>query len=154
MQFFRVNAAVLIASLFLLSLCRDALESVTSLYNQVEEKLHMLVMRSNESLQHLEVLLKIRETEAEVITVGFFKSAVKGGEMKSGFSGVTIDPYISAVVLQAGMWFSTDGEQRLKDFCTTDDTDIKKTFQDFSLFLALSKVLRSLKKTITYTVCG
>ncbi|XP_024126437.1 quattro isoform X1 [Oryzias melastigma] len=86
---------------------RDALESVTSLYNQVEEKLHMLVMRSNESLQHLEVLLKIRETEAEVIT--------------------------------AGMWFSTDGEQRLKDFCTTDDTDIKKTFQDFSLFLALSK---------------
>ncbi|RVE72447.1 hypothetical protein OJAV_G00040110 [Oryzias javanicus] len=86
---------------------RDALESVTSLYNQVEEKLHTLVMRSNESLQHLEVLLKIRETEAEVIT--------------------------------AGMWFSTDGEQRLKDFCTTDDTDIKKSFQDFSLFLALSK---------------
>uniref|UniRef100_A0A8C8DZI6 protein-glutamine gamma-glutamyltransferase n=1 Tax=Oryzias sinensis TaxID=183150 RepID=A0A8C8DZI6_9TELE len=47
---------------------RDALESATSLYNQVEEKLHTLVMRSNESLQHLEVLLKIRETEAEVIT--------------------------------------------------------------------------------------
>ncbi|XP_023811025.1 uncharacterized protein LOC101173699 isoform X1 [Oryzias latipes] len=86
---------------------RDALESATSLYNQVEEKLHTLVMRSNESLQHLEVLLKIRETEAEVIT--------------------------------AGMWFSTEGEQSLKDFCTTDDTDVKKTFQDFSLFFALSK---------------
>uniref|UniRef100_A0A8C4DZ83 Quattro n=1 Tax=Dicentrarchus labrax TaxID=13489 RepID=A0A8C4DZ83_DICLA len=45
---------------------RDALESVTSLYNQVEEKLHVLVMRSNESLQHLEFLFRLRETEAKI----------------------------------------------------------------------------------------
>lgn len=49
--------------------CRDALESVTSLYNQVEEKLHMLVMRSNESLQHLEFILRLREMEAKITTV-------------------------------------------------------------------------------------
>lgn len=49
--------------------CRDALESVTSLYNQVEEKLHTLVMRSNESLQHLEFLFRLRETEAKISTV-------------------------------------------------------------------------------------
>ena len=48
---------------------RDALESVTSLYNQVEEKLHMLVMRSNESLQHLEFLFRLREMEAKISTV-------------------------------------------------------------------------------------
>uniref|UniRef100_A0A8C2ZXN2 Quattro n=1 Tax=Cyclopterus lumpus TaxID=8103 RepID=A0A8C2ZXN2_CYCLU len=47
---------------------RDALESVTSLYNQVEEKLHTLVMRSNESLQHLDFLFKLREMEATIST--------------------------------------------------------------------------------------
>ena len=45
------------------------MESVTSLYNQVEEKLHTLVMRSNESLQHLESLFKLREMEAKISTV-------------------------------------------------------------------------------------
>uniref|UniRef100_A0A668SZ75 Quattro n=1 Tax=Oreochromis aureus TaxID=47969 RepID=A0A668SZ75_OREAU len=48
---------------------RDALESVTSLYNQVEEKLHTLVMRSNESLQQLEFLFRLREMEAKISTV-------------------------------------------------------------------------------------
>uniref|UniRef100_I3KTH1 Quattro n=1 Tax=Oreochromis niloticus TaxID=8128 RepID=I3KTH1_ORENI len=48
---------------------RDALESVTSLYNQVEEKLHTLVMRSNESLQQLEFLFRLREVEAKISTV-------------------------------------------------------------------------------------
>ncbi|KAG7478354.1 hypothetical protein MATL_G00079590 [Megalops atlanticus] len=42
---------------------RDAMDSVTSLYNQVEEQVHTLVMRSNESLQHLDFLLKLRELE-------------------------------------------------------------------------------------------
>lgn len=50
--------------------CRDAVESVTGLYNRVEEKLHTLVMRSNESLQHLEFLLRLREMEAKISTVG------------------------------------------------------------------------------------
>uniref|UniRef100_A0A672IV88 Quattro n=1 Tax=Salarias fasciatus TaxID=181472 RepID=A0A672IV88_SALFA len=48
---------------------RDALESVTSLYNQVEEKLHKLVMRSNESLQHLDFLFRFRETENKITMV-------------------------------------------------------------------------------------
>lgn len=51
---------------------RDALESVTSLYNQVEEKLHTLVMRSNESLQHLEFLFRLREMEAKISTAGMW----------------------------------------------------------------------------------
>ncbi|XP_054641466.1 puratrophin-1-like isoform X2 [Dunckerocampus dactyliophorus] len=45
---------------------RYALESVTLLYNQVEEKLHMLVMRSNESLQQLEFLFVVREMEEKI----------------------------------------------------------------------------------------
>ncbi|KAK6320966.1 hypothetical protein J4Q44_G00079420, partial [Coregonus suidteri] len=46
----------------------DALESVTVLYNQVEESVHMLVMRSNESQQHLDFLLKLREAETNLDT--------------------------------------------------------------------------------------
>ncbi|KAI2663200.1 Pleckstrin homology domain-containing family G member 4B [Labeo rohita] len=42
---------------------RDSLESVTCLYNQVEEAVHTLVMKSNQSLQHLEHVLLLRETE-------------------------------------------------------------------------------------------
>jgi len=48
-------------------------ESVSSLYNQVEEKLHTLVMRSNESLQHLDFLFKLREMEAAITTVTTFR---------------------------------------------------------------------------------
>ncbi|KAG5836152.1 hypothetical protein ANANG_G00251540 [Anguilla anguilla] len=42
---------------------RDAMDSVTSLYNHVEEQVHTLVMKSNESLQHLEFLLHLRDLE-------------------------------------------------------------------------------------------
>ncbi|KAM7005870.1 quattro [Tautogolabrus adspersus] len=88
---------------------RDALESVTSLYNQVEEKLHTLVMRSNGSLQQLEFLFRLRDTEAKIST--------------------------------AGMWFNTEGEQRLKDSYATDDTLVctEKALQQFDLFLKESK---------------
>lgn len=41
----------------------DAVDSVTSLYNQVEEQAHVLVQRSNMSLEHLEYLLQLREME-------------------------------------------------------------------------------------------
>ncbi|KAK5615048.1 hypothetical protein CRENBAI_006550 [Crenichthys baileyi] len=88
---------------------RDAVELATSLYNQVEEKLHMLVMRSNESLQHLEVLLRHREMEAKIIS--------------------------------EGLWFSSEGEQILKNSYTTDDTQVgrEKALQDFNLFLTKLK---------------
>ncbi|XP_064161381.1 pleckstrin homology domain-containing family G member 4B-like isoform X1 [Anguilla rostrata] len=42
---------------------RDAMDSVTTLYNHVEEQVHTLVMKSNESLQHLEFLLHLRDLE-------------------------------------------------------------------------------------------
>ncbi|XP_041802307.1 uncharacterized protein LOC121613095 isoform X2 [Chelmon rostratus] len=41
----------------------DAVDSVTSLYNHVEEQAHVLVQRSNVSLEHLEYLLQLREME-------------------------------------------------------------------------------------------
>ncbi|KAL0977823.1 hypothetical protein UPYG_G00161720 [Umbra pygmaea] len=47
---------------------RDALDSATQLYNQVEESVHKLVMSSNESLQHLDLLLKVREAESVLNT--------------------------------------------------------------------------------------
>ena len=40
------------------------MDSVTSLYNCVEEQAHVLVQRSNVSLEHLEYLLQLRELEA------------------------------------------------------------------------------------------
>ncbi|XP_034022917.1 uncharacterized protein KIAA1755 homolog [Thalassophryne amazonica] len=88
---------------------RDALESVTSLYNQVEEKLHTLVMRSNESLQQLEFLFRLREMEGKISTVG--------------------------------MWFNTEGEQKLKDSYMTEDTLVctEKTLEHFDRFVTQSK---------------
>ncbi|XP_036426899.1 quattro isoform X2 [Colossoma macropomum] len=47
---------------------KDSMESVTSLYNQVEEGVHTLVMRSNQSLQHLDHVLLLRETEDQLNT--------------------------------------------------------------------------------------
>uniref|UniRef100_A0A3P9CZL9 Uncharacterized LOC101485553 n=1 Tax=Maylandia zebra TaxID=106582 RepID=A0A3P9CZL9_9CICH len=41
----------------------DAVDSVTGLYNHVEEQAHVLVQRSNVSLEHLEYLLQLREME-------------------------------------------------------------------------------------------
>ncbi|XP_067383701.1 pleckstrin homology domain-containing family G member 4B-like [Channa argus] len=41
----------------------DVVDSVTSLYNKVEEQAHVLVQRSNMSLEHLEYLLQLREME-------------------------------------------------------------------------------------------
>uniref|UniRef100_A0A8C9S8G4 Uncharacterized protein n=1 Tax=Scleropages formosus TaxID=113540 RepID=A0A8C9S8G4_SCLFO len=41
----------------------DAMDSVTGLYNHVEEQVHLLVMKSNESMQHLEFLLNFRDLE-------------------------------------------------------------------------------------------
>ncbi|XP_055365060.1 quattro isoform X2 [Betta splendens] len=88
---------------------RDALESVTILYNQVEEKLHMLVMRSNGSLQQLELLFGLREMEAKLST--------------------------------AGLWFSTEGEERLKESYAAGDTlpCTQEALQHFEVFLAQSK---------------
>ncbi|KAM7404466.1 hypothetical protein PAMP_011811 [Pampus punctatissimus] len=44
-------------------LSSDAVDSVTSLYNYVEEQAHVLVQRTNMSLEHLEYLLQLREME-------------------------------------------------------------------------------------------
>ncbi|KAM4562424.1 pleckstrin homology domain-containing family G member 4B-like isoform 1-T1 [Odontesthes bonariensis] len=41
----------------------DAVDSVTSLYNHVEEQAHVLVQRTNMSLEHLEYLMQLREIE-------------------------------------------------------------------------------------------
>ncbi|XP_057673023.1 uncharacterized protein LOC130904318 isoform X2 [Corythoichthys intestinalis] len=41
----------------------DAVDSLTSLYNHVEEQVHILVHSSNKSLEHLEYLLQVREME-------------------------------------------------------------------------------------------
>nr|XP_033819532.1 uncharacterized protein KIAA1755 homolog isoform X2 [Geotrypetes seraphini] len=44
---------------------RNAVDSAVALYNQMEEKVHALVTKSNKSLEQLESLLKIRELESE-----------------------------------------------------------------------------------------
>lgn len=54
---------------FLNSTCSDAVDSVTSLYNRVEEQAHTLVQRSNMALEHLEYLLQLREMEGHFLQV-------------------------------------------------------------------------------------
>ncbi|XP_061622683.1 uncharacterized protein LOC133474725 isoform X2 [Phyllopteryx taeniolatus] len=44
----------------------DAVDSLTSLYNHVEEQVHVLVQSSNMSLEHLKYLLQVREMEGHV----------------------------------------------------------------------------------------
>lgn len=51
------------------AMCSDAVDSVTSLYNQVEEQAHALVQRSNMSLEHLDHLLQLRELEGHFLQV-------------------------------------------------------------------------------------
>lgn len=51
--------------------CSDAVDSVTSLYNHVEEQAHILVQRSNMLLEHLEYLLQIREMEGHFMQVHY-----------------------------------------------------------------------------------
>ncbi|XP_063071205.1 quattro [Engraulis encrasicolus] len=48
---------------------RDSMEAMRSLYNQVEERVHMLVMRSNQSLTHLDHLLQLRTMEDNITTI-------------------------------------------------------------------------------------
>lgn len=50
---------------------------------------------------------------------------------------------ILLVVRQAGTWFSAEGEQRLKDSYTTDDTLVctETAIQHFEEFFAQAKVL-------------
>ncbi|XP_053492141.1 quattro isoform X4 [Ictalurus furcatus] len=47
---------------------RDSMKAVMCLYNKVEEGVHTLVMRSNQSLQHLDHVLLLRETEEQFNT--------------------------------------------------------------------------------------
>eukprot|EP00062_Callorhinchus_milii_P005493 gi/632945028/ref/XP_007887829.1/ PREDICTED: pleckstrin homology domain-containing family G member 4B [Callorhinchus milii] len=42
---------------------RDAIDSITLLYNRVDEEVHKLVILSNKSLQQLEILLELRQFE-------------------------------------------------------------------------------------------
>ncbi|XP_037107684.1 uncharacterized protein LOC119123025 isoform X1 [Syngnathus acus] len=86
---------------------RDALESVTHLYNQVEEKLHMLVMRSNESLQQLEYLFVLRDMDAKI--------------------------------KESAVWFSEEGEHRLKEFDQKDHLYTEDILQRYDTFLLQAK---------------
>ncbi|MFT7812757.1 pleckstrin homology domain-containing family G member 4B-like isoform X1 [Arapaima gigas] len=85
---------------------RDYLDAVSSLYSVLEEQVHMLVRRSNQSLQHLEFLLKLRELEGR-------------------FNKIR-------------QWFSAEGEQRLLEAESVEDSleRVEQTFRSFNSFLA------------------
>uniref|UniRef100_A0A8C6PT95 Pleckstrin homology domain containing, family G (With RhoGef domain) member 4 n=2 Tax=Nothobranchius furzeri TaxID=105023 RepID=A0A8C6PT95_NOTFU len=53
----------------------NALDSVTSLYNYVEEQAHVLVQRTNVSLEHLEYLLQLLEMKGHFIQIHQWFSA-------------------------------------------------------------------------------
>ncbi|XP_036390019.1 uncharacterized protein KIAA1755 [Megalops cyprinoides] len=85
---------------------RDAMDTVSSLYNQVEERVHTVVMRSNQSLQHLDFLLQLRELEGRF--------------------------------MQIREWFNAEGEQRLLEAESVEDSleRVEQTLQSFNLFLS------------------
>ncbi|KAM9342480.1 pleckstrin homology domain-containing family G member 4B-like [Pholidichthys leucotaenia] len=47
----------------------DAVDSMSSLYNHVEEQAHILVQKSNMSLEHLEYLLQLRQLEGHLTQI-------------------------------------------------------------------------------------
>lgn len=49
--------------------CSDAVDSLTSMYNHVEEQVHVLVQKSNVSVEHLDYLLQLREVEGHFTQV-------------------------------------------------------------------------------------
>uniref|UniRef100_A0A8C7TFK7 Si:dkey-65j6.2 n=1 Tax=Oncorhynchus mykiss TaxID=8022 RepID=A0A8C7TFK7_ONCMY len=91
----------------------DAVDSVTYMYNHVEEQAHMLVQRSNMSLEHLEYLLQLREMEGH-------------------FSKVHSEsPHIQE-------WFDAEGERRLLEAESVEDSreKVAHTLQSFRAFLS------------------
>jgi len=52
------------------SVCRDAIDMVSALYNQVDEEVHELVILSNDSQKQLECLLEVRRFEEQTQQVG------------------------------------------------------------------------------------
>lgn len=49
--------------------CSEVIDTVTHLYNAMEEQVHVLARKSNMSLQHLDFLLQLREMESRFTKV-------------------------------------------------------------------------------------
>lgn len=83
----------------------EVIDTVTHLYNAMEEQVHVLARKSNMSLQHLDFLLQLRE-------------------MESRFTKIK-------------EWFNTEGEKRLQQAESVDDSSdkIQQTLQSFKAFL-------------------
>lgn len=129
--------------------CRDALESVTHLYNQVEEKLHVLVMRSNESLQQLELLFTLRDMDAKIKEVRRVLLASCGET-----SAILLVRRFLCRALQSAVWFSQEGERRLKDFDQKDNLYTEDMMQQFDTFLLQAKVQMSFTSKLKWTQPG
>lgn len=71
--YFNCSISFLIRPYCLCPTCSDAVDSLTSLYNHVEEQVHNLVQSSNMSLEHLKYLLQVREMEGHFTQVGATK---------------------------------------------------------------------------------
>ncbi|XP_021424259.2 uncharacterized protein LOC110493958 isoform X1 [Oncorhynchus mykiss] len=107
---------------------RDALDSVTVLYNQVEENVHTLVMKSNESLQYLDFLLKLREAESNLNTAkAWFDTE---GEQWLKFSNSTEDTLESV-------------NQALQRFDTVLTQAKEKKQKTLTLVMEVEKILGS-----------
>uniref|UniRef100_A0A8C8CT20 Quattro n=1 Tax=Oncorhynchus tshawytscha TaxID=74940 RepID=A0A8C8CT20_ONCTS len=107
---------------------RDALDSVTVLYNQVEENVHTLVMKSNESLQYLDFLLKLREAESNLNTAkAWFDTE---GEQWLKFSNSTEDTLESV-------------NQALQRFDTVLTQAKEKKQETLTLVMEVEKILGS-----------
>uniref|UniRef100_A0A671XPH5 Quattro n=1 Tax=Sparus aurata TaxID=8175 RepID=A0A671XPH5_SPAAU len=105
---------------------RDALESVTSLYNQVEEKLHTLVMRSNESLQRLEFVFRLREIEAKISEQGLKDSHTADDTLEKQQSALTLVTEAEGIV-------GTSESSPAMDIFRTLVSTFKSNVDDFKL---------------------
>ncbi|XP_051946943.1 uncharacterized protein LOC127618493 isoform X2 [Xyrauchen texanus] len=84
----------------------EVIDTVTDVCNALQEQVHVLARKSNMSLQHLDLLLHLRELESRFT------------EIKE--------------------WFDTEGERRIQQAESVDDTSegIQQTLHSFKAFLA------------------
>ncbi|XP_062853444.1 quattro [Trichomycterus rosablanca] len=115
---------------------RDSIEAIMTLYNQVEEGVHTLVMRSNQSLQHLEHVLLLRETERQLNTsIEWCQEKTRRWTLDNDLSGETRERLeqklqdLHAVLTQGkerkekGMSVIKDAARRIQDTCYPE-TDV------------------------------
>uniref|UniRef100_A0A3Q3IJQ2 protein-glutamine gamma-glutamyltransferase n=1 Tax=Monopterus albus TaxID=43700 RepID=A0A3Q3IJQ2_MONAL len=111
----------------ILARLRKELDSVTSLYSHVEEQAHMLVQRSNMSLEHLEYLLQLREMEGHFTQVLYNSSSQLPALLQFTYNPGPSTASVGQSLIHA---IRGSGPVTTSVSLSANDSSILKTFQD------------------------